>query len=203
MAFSPTDIHLWPLSLFILWAQGMNLGLILFHFKDVHILSPFSSRWVEWETNILSEVSVEYIWYIRFVVWRENHLFVNHQPHRFSLTVYWRVEKYTYCSNSGFIVLLWKVLLQNKLLNLRLLLYVEGMVAHCLYLPVCECVGLTFFPFCSQTANSGVIWAICIRCVYVCCVRKSMCTHTHCTWQDSLVKVSAMSSRMTGNNEPS
>ncbi len=44
--------------------------------------------------------------------------------------------------------------------------------------------------------------------VVVClCVNKSTCTHTHThahsTWQDRAVKVSAMSSGMTGNNEPS
>lgn len=35
------------------------------------------------------------------------------------------------------------------------------------------------------------------------CVRAHLCVHARSAWQDSAVKVSAMSSGMTGNNEPS
>lgn len=62
LAFSPRDIHLWPVPFSMLGAQVMNLLLIVFHLKEVKILSYFQVWLKSWKMTF-SRMFQEFIRY--------------------------------------------------------------------------------------------------------------------------------------------
>lgn len=66
LAFSPRDIHLWPVPFSMLGAQVMNLLLIVFHLKEVKILSYFQVWLKSWKmtfSRMFKEFTPHFIYF--------------------------------------------------------------------------------------------------------------------------------------------
>ena len=161
----------------------MNLVLIISCLEDVRTSSPFQFV-LDWMQDCIFSF---------ICVTRGSCL----SGIRFLELSFLETNRYIYCDNSGSLFPSWCFSLEH----LRLFRFIFSVMGCLLFVFTC----LSVWGMCPSHFFSSPVrqWAVESFQLYILCVCVCVCVRTYIAWQDTVVKVTAMSSGMTGNNEPS